>query len=260
MRGAPEGSPETVVPLEGAEPLAGLDPREMSSFFAPFLLHFIAENVRTGGTVMLARGPSRVDGILLRRDPERVGSIFARRRDAAVALYRSRGRLSVFSEFRLEDNAEPYPVYSAEMAGWEIPHRFAHPVRAARAADVPPVLELMREVYGRVDESWFRAPAVPEERCFLAEVAGRIAGAAWVTVVQRHGRLHSLSVAPRYRRLGIGADLWHARMMYARAAGALRVVTEIAETNVASRAIATAGGMQRIGQVFEHRPDDGARS
>jgi GNAT superfamily N-acetyltransferase len=250
---APHEPPRSICRLERTEELAGADLADLTVLFAPLLLHFVEETVGTGGAVMVSRESSGIDGIFLRQDAQKVGSIFARTREAAEALFRTRGDLSVFSEFLLAPDAQPYPVYAAELDGWDPTHRFAHAVRSARPEDVPSLVRLMGEVYDRVDELWLRAHPRPGEHAFVAEIGGRICGAAWVTVVNGVGRLHSLSVAPRYRRLGVGTDLWYARMLFARQAGATRVLTEIAESNVASRAIAAAGGMRRIGQVFEHR-------
>jgi GNAT superfamily N-acetyltransferase len=256
MEHSPESAVAAGVSLEIVRP--GERPPEfsaegLSSFFSVFLPFFVEETLRTEGTIVFATGPTGVDGIFLRRDAEMIGTIFARDRPAAEALYGTRKDLSVYSEFLLGSEALPFPVFSIELASWDRPHPFAHRVRSMRGSDGPPVLHLMQEVYGMVDERWFRAPPSPEEHGLVAEIAGRIVGAAWLTLVGGEGRLHSLSVAPRYRGLGVGADLWHARMLLARREGIRRVVTEIAETNGASRAISAAGGMRRIGQIFENR-------
>lgn len=249
--GAPAGNGD---PGEDGDRVVLDRPEELSSLFAPFLRLFLEENERTGGTVTLARGPMGIDGFFLRRASEKVGSIFARSRAVAERLYADRGGLSVYSEFRLDADASPFPVYSADLATWRPPpHRFAHTVRTARSADVPQILRVMREVYGAVDEAWVRAFPLPGETAFIAEVDGRPCGVAWLAAANGFGRLHSLSVVPRYRHLGVGTDLWHARMLYARGLGVGQVLTEIAETNTASRAISTAGGLRRIGQVFDNR-------
>ncbi|MGB6501400.1 MAG: GNAT family N-acetyltransferase [Thermoplasmata archaeon] len=255
---SPAGS--DIAPLEHLPEIAGADGAKLSAFFAPLLGHFVAETVRTGGTVWLYRPAGRVDGILLRRDAERIGSIFAASPGAAEALFRARGDLAVFSEYRVNDGEpEIFPVYAADLSSPPVLHRFAHTIRAAQPADVPRLIRLMREVYGGIDERWLRALPHPDEHGFVAEIEGRIVGVAWVTVVGSTGRLHSLSVAPRFRRLGVGTDLWHARAMFARSVGAHRLLTEIAESNSASRAIASAGGMRRIGQLFEYaRPAQSA--
>jgi GNAT superfamily N-acetyltransferase len=244
--------PREIVPLEHIAELEGVNAGTLSSFFAPMLGHFVEETVRTSGTVWLHRAGERIDGILLRRDAEKTGSIFARTLEAAGDLCQHRGDLAVFSEYLLRGDPVPYPVYASDLATWSGAHRFRHPVRRIGESDIAGVVRLMREVYGSVDETWLRSAPHPREHGFVAELSGEIAGAAWVTIVGATGRLHSLSVAPRFRRLGIASDLWHARMLFARQAGAERVLTEIAETNVASRAIASAGGMQRIGQLFEY--------
>ncbi|HLY77127.1 MAG TPA: GNAT family N-acetyltransferase, partial [Thermoplasmata archaeon] len=115
----------------------------------------------------------------------------------------------------------------------------------------PVIVRMLREMYGPVDTSWLEAfPGEAEQRCFVASVAGEIAGVGWVSVASGRGRLHSLSVRPRYRRMRIGTDLWHARRLWAEHVGAQQLISEISEQNVASLAIATAGGMHPMGQLL----------
>ena len=238
-------------------PWDGRLPRErcplLSGYFAPFLPHFAAETVAAGGSVLAALGPDGIDGLFLRRESERIGSIFARTPDAAARLYRTRGPMAVYSEHRLDPEPETYSVLAADLPGSGPSHRFLHAVREAGPAEAAVVERLLTDVYGRADSAWLAASWSPPEHCLLAEIGGRPVGVAWVTVVGPLARFHSLSVLPRYRRIGIGTDLWHARALRARAAGASRAITEIAESNAASVAISTAGGMRRIGQVFENR-------
>ena len=225
----------------------------LSGYFAAFLPHFAAETVSSGGTVLAVPGPNGIDGLFLRRETERIGSIFARTPDAALRLYRTRGPMAVYSEHRLDPGAETYPVLATDLVDRAPPHRFRHTVREAGAGDAADVGRVLADVYGGADTAWLAASWSAPEHCLFAELDGRPVGVAWVTVVGALARFHSLSVVPRYRGLGIGTDLWHARALRARTAGAARAITEIAESNGASTAISTAGGMRRIGQVFENR-------
>jgi RimJ/RimL family protein N-acetyltransferase len=223
---------------------------DLSDFFDPFLVHFMKEALRGGGEVLVSTEGPYVSGIFTYDDDEKVGSIFARDRSVAETLFRRRAPLAAFSDFALAPGAEAYDIFGAEHPAWNVPHRFAHGVRLADAADRAPILQLMREMYGRIEEGWIRSIPRPEEPCFLVEVNGHVAGVAWASVLNRHGRLHALSVRPGYRQMGVGTDLWFARMLWAREAGAGRVICEIAEHNVPSRAIAVKGGMQPIGRIY----------
>lgn len=222
---------------------------DLSDFFNPFLTHFVREAFRGGGQVWVSRSGSIVDGLLVYNVVERVGSIFTRRRAVAESLFRVPDHLALFSDFPIGNRSETFWVLGSELPPPGPTHRYTHPVRIAREADGPAVRRMMKEMYGRIDTSWLEVPSTEGEECLLVEVAGEVAGAGWVSVVDGHARLHSLSVRPRYRRMRVGTDLWHARVFLAMRAGASRVITEIADQNFASLAIATAGGMHRVGRV-----------
>lgn len=251
----PASGPVLVSSLE-AVPAGGFG--DLSEFFNPFLDRFVREALRGGGEVWLSKENGTVKGVLLYHPLERVGSIFTRDEVQASVLFQLKESAYLFSEFPLGIRPETYLIYSAEPPGRTGPHRFSHPVRLARADDRPAIVQMLNQTYGAIDTSWLQAPSADGDRCFVVEVGGEIVGAAWVSVVGSYGRLHSLSVKPHWRRVGIGTDLWHARMLWARQAGVRQVIAEIWEHNAPSLAIATAGGMRRVGRMFlSHRPGAG---
>ncbi|MGC2289743.1 MAG: GNAT family N-acetyltransferase [Thermoplasmata archaeon] len=239
----------TVVQLAGAHDARSLVFGDLSEFFNPFLHHFVQEALGGGGEAWVAQQGSVVRGVLVYNVVEKVGSIFTRDRAVAESLFALKDHLALFSDFSLGPRTELYHIFGSDVEKATHPHRFAHPVRMARKSDRPTVVRMLQEMYGRIDTSWLQA-FPQEEKCLVVEIGHEIAGVGWVSVVNGHGRLHSLSVRPRYRRLGIGTDLWHARMLWACQAGARQVLSEISEHNVASLAIATQGGMQRMGQMI----------
>jgi len=249
----PDFLPVQLRPLATLEELGDLDPAALTSWFAALLPHFVGESLAARASVVVARRGRRVDGILLTHDAERVASIFARDAGTAERFLRERTAHSVFAEFQLRPDALPYAVYAIGIPRADRGHRFAHPVRTLRPSDIPQVVRLMHEVYGLVDEAWLRSQPHRGEHGFVVELAGEVRGAAWLSLVGDLGRLHSVSVAPRYRRLGLGTALWQARARFAEESGAARLVTEIAEENVASRRIAEREGMTRVGTIWEHR-------
>jgi GNAT superfamily N-acetyltransferase len=255
---SPPSSVELIPDMVAAEQLAIGD---LSAIFNPFLRHFIREALRGEGEVWASIGDLEVDGILLFNQREKVGSIFTRDPAVAENLYGLKEGVALFSEFPLGAKAETYHIYAADPAGERRPHRFRHVVRMARAEEQPAIVRMLNEMYGLIDTSWLPASSQNGDKCFVVEVGSELVGAGWVSVVGSHGRLHSLSVRPHYRRVGIGTDLWHARMQWAGQAGACQVISEISEHNVASLSIATAGGMERIGRMFlSHRPGAGSPS
>jgi GNAT superfamily N-acetyltransferase len=236
--------------ISGKDEAEGLVFDDLSDFFNPFLGLFVREALRAGGEVWVLKENGMVDGLLLYNGVEKLGSVFTRDAAAADSLYGLKEGAALFTEFPPSAKAEIYHVMATDPAEETKPHRFTHVVRMARPAERPAIARMLNEMYGQLDTSWLQAVSPEGDRCFLVEVVGQIAGVGWVSVVGSHGRLHSLSVRPHYRRIGIGTDLWHARMLWARRAGARRVLSEISEHNVASLAIATAGGMHRVGQMF----------
>ena len=254
------GSPALPVsPIIGLHEARRQDFGDLSDFFNPFLHHFVREALRGGGEVWVSKGDSTVNGLLIYNMVEKVGSIFTRDTRVAETLFGLKDQAALFSEFPLGAKPETYHIYAAVSPGEMDRHHFAHPVRMAREQERPAILRMLHEMYGRIDTSWLQASSPEDDKCFVVEVANEIAGVGWVSVVGTYGRLHSLSVRPHYRRIGIGTDLWHARMLWARRAGARRVISEISEHNIASLAIAIAGGMQRAGRMFLSRaPGDGS--
>jgi GNAT superfamily N-acetyltransferase len=247
-------------PIESVDAARELVFADLSDFFNPFLTHFVNEALGGDGEVWVSNRGSVVHGLLIYNPVERVGSIFARDPGVTQSLSALKGSASLFSEFPIGARPETYHIYRTDTPSSAELHPFTHPVRMARGPDEPAIVRMMREMYGRIDTSWLRAFPRGEEKCCVVEIGDEIVGAGWVSVVNGHGRLHSLSVRPRYRRMSVGTDLWHARVMWADRAGAREVISEISEHNVASRAIAVAGGMHRVGQMFLSLAPGGALS
>jgi GNAT superfamily N-acetyltransferase len=236
--------------LEGDE----LDRADLSPWFNPFLSHIARETRRCGGEVRVFREEGTVAGLTVSDPVERAATVFTRSRSIAEAAVRGRGTYGMYSDFSFGPPADPFAIFSTSLDDQSPSHRFRHRIRPFSKEDVPSVTDLMREVYGAVNERWFVGLPTASEAGFIAEVDGRLAGVAWVSRVGAHARLHSLTVRAPYRRMGLGTDLLFARLLWAREAGAGTVISEIAEDNVGSQAVAARGGMRRVGQVYFHRP------
>jgi RimJ/RimL family protein N-acetyltransferase len=233
--------PECALSAEGAA---------LSEWFGPFLDHFVKETYRAGGEVHAVREEGRLAALVLTDPAERVASVFTRDPARAEGLVRSRREPWVFAEAELEPPRESYLVYVGRVRSLSSEHAFRHRVRLAEPSDLPRVIGLLREEYASLNERWFAPAPHASELGFLSEVDGELVGVAWVSIVGTRSRLHSLLVRPGYRRLGIGTDLLFARLLWARLAGVEEVLSEIAESNVASRSIAERAGMRPIGRLF----------
>ncbi len=244
----------TVRVVTGPAEVEGLEGARLSEWFGELLPHFARETLRCGGEVALAPREGATEGVGLFSPGEQVTSLFSRSVAVAAALRGRHPDASAFADFPLAPGAERYLVLSAEPTGLRPDRPLAFPVRPAGARDEPAILSLIRTVHGRVDERWFDPSRPPAERCFVVELDGELAGAGCTTLVGSTGRLHSLSVHPRFRRLGIGTDLVRARLWFLFAAGARRVYSEIAERNAPSRAIAARVGLRPVGALFRHDP------
>jgi ribosomal protein S18 acetylase RimI-like enzyme len=225
---------------------------DLSDWFNPFLEHFVRETVRSGGEVFLAIEGPVVQGIYLHDEAEGSASVFTRLPAVANAFYRLREGVGVYSEIPLGAPHENYDIFSRELTPDQPVPEFRHTVRGARPDDRSAIVELMTEVYGRFNPRWLDPWPPRSEKGYVVDVGGRVAGTAWLSTVAVHGRLHSLTVGPRFRRLGIGTDLLRARLMSARRSGVLRVVSEIPEHNAASRAIAAGEEMRPVGVLFRY--------
>jgi GNAT superfamily N-acetyltransferase len=238
--------------LVSSEEIDRLALGDLSEWFNPFLPHFIREAHRCGGEVLVAREGPEVRGLYLYSPAERLASAFTRSRSIAEQFRTARDPPTLFAPFALAPGAETYHIYQGDLVRWSPSAPFLYRPHLARPGDLPEVVRLLRDVYGGVDEQWFATLPSELERCFVVRIEGEIAGVAWASYADGHGRLHSLSVRPRFRRLGIGTDLWTARALWLKAAGAHSVIAEISDRNAASRAVSEHGGMRPVGRWFRN--------
>jgi len=234
--------------------LDALDRADLSPWFNPFLRYFASEAWRCGGNVRVVREAGAVVSLMVSDPVERVASVFSRSRSIAEAWVRERGSLGMYSDFPFEPRGEVFEILLASLNADLPPYRFRHPIRPVTAGDLPAVLDLMREVYGMVNERWFEGLSDVPEAGFIAEAGGRVVGVGWISLVGTHARLHSLTVRATHRRMRLGTDLLFARLLWARRAGASDVLSEISERNDASRSIAARAGMRRVGEIYFYPP------
>lgn len=233
---------------------SGVDEADLSPWFNPFLPHFAREARRCGGEVRVAREGESLRALLVSDPVERVATVFTRSLPRAQDWVRDRGAYGMYSDFPFEPTDEEFAIFARDFGPEPPSQRFRHPVRPVSPSDLPAVRDLMVEVYGLVNDRWFGGVPNEVETGFACEVHGRLAGVAWVTRAGRHARLHSLTVRPPFRRMGLGSDLLSARLLWAHRIGARRVLSEISVHNAASQAIAVRDGMRKVGSIYFHTP------
>ncbi|HYA11048.1 MAG TPA: GNAT family N-acetyltransferase [Thermoplasmata archaeon] len=249
----PAGAPGSAVEFaalslsESGDALTGID---LSDWFNPFVVPFAREAIGSGGQAVIARESGRVVGLQLTDPTERVASVFSRSGAVAEAFLREPGAEGgAYAEVDLVGPRELFAVHTLRLAELP-PHRFRHRVRLLGPGELAAVDALLSEVYGSSSERWLAVAASEGERCFGVDVGGTLAGVAWALVAGPWARLHTLTVRPGFRRMGVATDLLFARLLFARHAGAREALSEIAERNLPSRAVAARAGMRPAGQLF----------
>jgi GNAT superfamily N-acetyltransferase len=90
-----------------------------------------------------------------------------------------------------------------------------------------------------MNRRWTRVALKNGDKCFTVRLDNEIAGLGWVSFVRGIGRIHSLFVKPQFRKLGIGEDILHARLLWLK-------------SKHASSRIASKAQMKPCGQVFQY--------
>ncbi len=233
---------------------ATLESADLSDWFNPFLRHFAVEADRTGGTVRIVRGASSIVALVVTDTADRTGTVFSRDPAVAREVVESRNGVGMFADRPVFAAAERYDIFRWSRGDVAAPHRFAHSIRPLLPDDLTAAGAILREVYGPSGGRWLESGVPAGEVGFLAEIQGRLAGVAWLTLVGAHGRLHSLAVRAPYRRLGVGTDLVAARRLWAESMGAVDVVSEVSERNAASRTCSVRAGLRPVGAIYFHPP------
>jgi ribosomal protein S18 acetylase RimI-like enzyme len=245
--------------LSDPRSLGGPEVEELTEFFGPFLRYFVAETARSGGEVLLANDEGRVAGVLLGSEVERLGTVFSRSTATAEMLRDRHPGWSIFTERELSGPHDTFRVYRGHLDDLDM-GPLDHPIRAVEGGDLPAVRGLLERSDGPINPRWFTGIPSATEQGVVAEDRGRVVGVGWLSSLGGFARLHSLAVEPRYRRLGIATALVRARLRRARALGADSVISEIAEENGPSRAIAERLGFEVVGRMFLHAPRASPRS
>ncbi len=236
--------------LRGVEQAGSLADAGLSAEFDPFLPLFAIQVLRRGGEVLVRRRDDRVEGVLLHVGAEQGGSLFARDLPAVVALAAERAPASYFTELPAATVVDELDVWAVDLSSDRAGPPLRHPVRPARPEDRDGVARLSATVAGPLEPDWIPSLLGSGATCWVVEWAGRIVGVGWAERVAGLGRVHSVLVDPRYRRLGLGSDLLEARLRWLAATGARRAISEISRANLGSRRAAERSGMRPVGPMY----------
>jgi RimJ/RimL family protein N-acetyltransferase len=229
------------------------------SFFDPYLEYWVREILEIGGEAYVSRTSTEdtISGLFMYEGYEKTGTICTRSREVFDYFYRSKPFDSIFAEMRTEHENETYDIYTIDLENHSIVHRFSHEISIMDEKQTDEIERFMVSTNQRINKKWVGVASRNGEKCFTVRLGNEIAGVGWLSIVNRVGRLHSLSVKPRYRRIGIGLDILYARLLWLKSKHARSAFSEISRDNVPSSRIAAKGGMKVSGQVFRYFKSQG---
>src|SRR5712692_3854597 len=223
------------------------------SFFDPYLGYWVKEILEIGGEAYVSRtSTGDISGLFLYEGYEKTGTICTRSREVFDYFYNSRSFDSIFAEMRTELQNETYDIYTIDLENHPIVHSFNHEISIMDEEQIGEIERFMVSTQPRINRKWVSVASRNGEKCFIVRLANEIAGVAWLSIVSHIGRVHTLNVKPRYRKMGIGLDLLFARLLWLKSKHARSAFSEISRDNVPSSRIATKGGMRVSGQVFRY--------
>ncbi len=241
--------------------LAGLEPGG-SRFFAPFLSTFARRALASADPVVIATAGHRIEGLLTYDGESGVGSLFAASPAVASGLLKLLKVQDYFAE--VDDPAwkpagrvlDTFEVLALDRPA-AVPYDSAI-VRPMTAADQPAVTAIAEAVYLGRAARWVSTCFQDGDLGFVGEIGGRVVAFGFATVAGTAARLHTLTVLPQHRAMGIGSELMAARLSTLSALGVERVVVEISKNNTASLRVALKAGFVRVGetQYVSSSPED----
>ncbi len=122
-------------------------------------------------------------------------------------------------------------------------------IRPARPSDAEAITALEDEAFGA--DAWSQAQVEAElngatRRVLAAEADGQLVGYGAIACAEDVADLTRIVVSSSHRRSGVASELLAALHDAARGAGAMRMLLEVAETNVVARAFYEARGYVEI--------------
>ena len=188
-------------------------------------------------------------GLFLYDDYEKAGSIFTRSREAFDYFYKLKPFKSIYAELQTEYPKEIYDIFTKDLEN-SLDHTFSHAISVAHIEQVEELRQFMLSTHPGTNPRWIDVALRNGDKCVTVRLGDEIAGVGWLSLVNGIGRLHSLFVKPRFRKMGIGLDILFARLLWLRSKQARMAFSEISVNSLQSSKTALKGGMRVSGQVY----------
>ncbi len=231
------------------------------SLFDPLLRHEVKEALEAGGEAYVSTSAEGAkNGLFIYDGYEATGTVFTKFREVFDYFYDLKPSSYIFSELDVADYPkEVWNVWQLDVDEAPVDHRFKHQVSMDH--DVREIERFMAATQPETNKQWVGVALKNGEKCFVVRMANRIVGIAWMSIVDGVARSHGLYVEPRFRRMGITTDNFHARLIYLKSRHVHTLINEIAESNVASAGHAARIGEKIVGKTFLYTsPDRGVPS
>jgi len=191
-------------------------------------------------------------GLFLYDDYEKAGSIFTRSREVFDYFYELKPFKSIYAELQTEHPKEVYDIHMIDLENNSLEHTFSHAVSVAGIEQIEEIQRFMLSTHPGTNPRWIDVALRNGDKCVAVQLGDEIAGVGWLSLVNGIGRLHSLFVRPRFRKIGMGLDVLFARLLWLKSKHARVALSEISVTNLESSRISTRGGMRVSGQVYQY--------
>ena len=231
------------------------------SFFQPYLEYWIKETLEIGGEAHVSEtATGNGSGLFLYDDYEKAGSIFTRSREVFDYFYKLKPFKSIYAELQTEYPKEIYDIHTIDLEGNSLDHTFSHAISVADGQQVEEIRQFMLSTHPGTNPRWIDVALRNGDRCVAVRLGAEIAGAGWLSLVNGIGRLHSLFVKPRFRKIGVGLDILFARLLWLKSKHARMALSEISVNNLQSSRISARGGMSVSGHVYQYFRTDLGKS
>jgi len=236
------------------EQLSGL-PKGLS-FFDPILRHETKETLEAGGEAYISGSPKGGrDGLFIYDVWEATGTIFTKSREVFGGFFAMKPSSYIFSELNVPElPKEVWNIWQLDVDLAPEDHRFRHQV--SMDADEKEIERFMAATQPGTNPRWISVALRHGDKCFVNRIGNRIVGMAWVTIVGKFARSHSIYVEPQFRRMGIMGDNLQARLIYLKSRGVHTLINEIAGSNVASSKHVEKAGEKIAGKLYLYTTPD----
>lgn len=224
-----------------------------SSFFQPYLEYWIKETLEIGGEAYVAETVAGSgSGLFLYDEYEKAGSIFTRSREVFDHFYKLKPFKSIYAELQTEHPKEIYDINTVDLENNSLDHTFSHAVSVADREQIEEIRHFMLSTHPGTNPRWIDVALGNGDKCVTVWLGDEIAGVGWLSLVNGIGRLHSLFVKPRFRKIGVGLDILFARLFWLKSKHVRMAFSEISVNNLQSSRISIRGGMKVSGPVYQY--------